>query len=60
MRSAPANDDKRPAAAEPARGGQPPGPRWSGRMTIGVLTGFSILLWALISGGVYLAVRILL
>jgi hypothetical protein len=29
-------------------------------MTIGVLTGFSILLWALVSGGVYLVVRILL
>lgn len=29
-------------------------------MTIGVLTGFSILLWALISGAVYLVVRILL
>lgn len=39
---------------------QPVGPRLSGRLTVAILAGFSILLWALIAGGVYLIVGILL
>ncbi|WP_312598756.1 hypothetical protein [Brevundimonas sp.] len=34
--------------------------RGSGRLTVAMLAGLSILLWALIAGGVYLIVRILL
>ncbi|WP_255376547.1 hypothetical protein [Brevundimonas sp. SH203] len=34
--------------------------RWSGRLTVGLLAGLSLLLWALIAGGVYVIVRILL
>lgn len=60
MKPAPANDDQRPVAEESSHGERILESRWSGRMTVSVLAGFSILLWALIAGGVYLIVRALL
>lgn len=60
MTSPPANDD-RPSG--PIRNPvDAPGveARWSGRRTVGVLAGLSVLLWALIAGGVYLLVRTLI
>lgn len=35
-------------------------PRWSGKRSVGLLVGLSLLLWAAIAGGVYLLVRLAL
>lgn len=57
----PANDaDTIRDATKRADRERPQAQRWSGPLTVGVLTGLSILLWTLIAGGVYLLVRILL
>ena len=37
-----------------------PRPRWSGKRSVGLLVGLSLLLWAAIAGGVYLLVRLAL
>nr|WP_314526759.1 hypothetical protein [uncultured Brevundimonas sp.] len=60
MQSPPANDDDRTRPHQPYAMEQPAASHWSGRMTVGVLAGLSLLLWALIAGGVYMVVRILL
>lgn len=57
----PSRPPRRPASPADVRlKRSPTGPRWSGKRSVGLLVGLSLLLWAAIAGGVYLLVRLAL